>query len=429
MRKIVLGSSVVACVVAGFALAAGYGGSGGGATSYVTVAGAGASAVSAASTAAAADNAAGRLVAAAAGKGIADSYICVFRQGAENAQSARAAAAEAARRGGGSLGHVYTTALQGFSISIPAQAAQALVNRNPNIAWCEQDQVASVIDPINATAKPGGGGGTQPAEQLPPGIAGVGWADYAASGKAGRAWVIDSGIDLTHPDLNVVAQNASGGSWNFVSRETSAQDLNGHGTHVAGTIAAKAGNGIGVIGVAAGAPVAAVRVLNRRGSGAYSDVIAGVDYVATWGNAGDVANMSLGGPVSTALDTAVANASAVVKFALAAGNETDDANNHSPGRTNGPNIYTIAAMTWNQTTTSGTWASFSNYSPTIVDYIEPGVNIYSTWLSGGYNTISGTSMATPHMAGILLWGAPATRSGSSVTRSGSAEVYTIGFKP
>lgn len=298
-----------------------------------------------------------------------------------------------------------------------------------------------MIDPVKADAKPGGGGSTQPAQQLPPGIAGVGWGDYRSSGGTARAWVIDSGIDLTHPDLNVAPVGQTGGSWNFVSRESSPQDQNGHGTHVAGTIAG-INNGIGVVGVAAGAQVIAVRVLNRRGSGAYSDVIAGIDYVSQYGRAGDVANMSLGGPVSTALDTAVRNAAdpltydnvtlrarIPVKFALAAGNETDDTNNHSPGRVNGNNVYTIAAMNWNQTSGTGVWASFSNYNTAIVDFIEPGVNIYSTWMGGGYNTISGTSMATPHMAGILLWGAPATKAGSTVTRTGTSEVYTIGYKP
>jgi len=424
-KALAVGVSLAVLAGAGLVLAAGTGGSGSAATRLVALTGVTASGAAAPSVVATpAAGAPGRLIAAAAGQGIADRYICVFRKGDVTPSGVRGAAAEAARRGGGQLGHVYDTALQGFSISIPARAAQALMDKNPNIDWCEQDQIATVIDPVKAMAKPGGGG-TQPAQQLPPGIQGVGYATYAGTG---RAWVIDTGVDFTHPDLNVVPASSAGGSANFVTNETSAQDLNGHGTHVSGTIAAK-DNGIGVVGVAAGAPVAAVRVLDRRGSGAYSDVIAGVNYVAKYGKAGDVANMSLGGPVSTALDTAVFNASTNVKFALAAGNETDDANNHSPGRVNGPNIYTIAAMTWSQSTQTGTWASFSNYSSSIVDFIEPGVNIYSTWINGGYNTISGTSMATPHMTGILLWGAPATQSGKTVTRTGASDTYAIGFKP
>ncbi len=144
--------------------------------------------------------------------------------------------------------------------------------------------------------------------------------------------------------------------------------------------------------------VVAVRVLDRRGSGSNSGVIAGVEYVAANGAPGDVANMSLGGGVSQALDDAVVTAaSGGVKFALAAGNESDNANNHSPARANGPNVYTVSAFA-----NGNVWASYSNFGNPPIDYAEPGSAIKSTWLSGGYNTISGTSMATPHLAGILL---------------------------
>lgn len=335
--------------------------------------------------------------AAVAGSAIPDSWICVFKKGSVAAGAEQAEANKVTGKAGGKIGHVYRHALQGFSINLPAQGARAVAAHNPNIEYCEADQVATVIDPINALAKPGGGGGST-TESTPAGITRVGGgANYTGTG---RAFVIDSGIFLTHPDLNVDTAL----SRNFVSRETSPNDLNGHGTHVAGTIAAKL-NGTGVVGVAAGAKVVAVRVLDRRGSGAYSDVIAGVDYVASVGSAGDVANMSLGGPVSDALDTAVVNASnsSKVIFALAAGNETDDANNHSPARADGPYIYTVAAVN-----SSDTFASFSNYSLVNdpVDFAEPGVSILSTWLNGGYNTISGTSMATPHLAGLVLIGGP-----------------------
>ncbi|AXU18175.1 peptidase S8 [Novosphingobium sp. THN1] len=335
--------------------------------------------------------------AAVAGSAIPDSWICVFKKGSVAAGAEQAEANKVTGKAGGRIGHVYRYALQGFSINLPAQGAKAVAAHNPNIEYCEADQVATAIDPINALAKPGGGGGST-TESTPAGITRVGGgANYTGTG---RAFVIDSGIFLTHPDLNVDTAL----SRNFVSRETSPNDLNGHGTHVAGTIAAKL-NGTGVVGVAAGAKVVAVRVLDRRGSGAYSDVIAGVDYVASVGSAGDVANMSLGGPVSDALDTAVVNASnsSKVIFALAAGNETDDANNHSPARADGPYIYTVAAVN-----SSDTFASFSNYSLVNdpVDFAEPGVSILSTWLNGGYNTISGTSMATPHLAGLVLIGGP-----------------------
>jgi subtilisin family serine protease len=131
--------------------------------------------------------------------------------------------------------------------------------------------------------------------------------------------------------------------------------------------------------------------------------------------------MSLGGGVSSALDTAVINAAAKgVRFALAAGNETDNANNHSPARANGPNIYTVSAFS----TPGDKWASFSNYGNPPVDFAEPGVAIKSTWLNGGYNTISGTSMATPHLAGLLLLGA--IRSGGVVQGDPDGNPDTIG---
>ncbi|MEY2868837.1 MAG: hypothetical protein RIR01_1302, partial [Bacteroidota bacterium] len=144
------------------------------------------------------------------------------------------------------------------------------------------------------------------------------------------------------------------------------------------------------------AKVVAVRVLDSRGSGSYSGVIAGVEYVSANGQAGDAANMSLGGPVSSALNDAVIKASANVKFALAAGNESDDANNHSPASANGTNIYTVSAMDKNDV-----FAYFSNYG-TSVDFCAPGVSIQSLWKGGGMNTISGTSMAAPHVCGLLL---------------------------
>jgi subtilisin family serine protease len=348
------------------------------------------------------------------GDKIANSYICVFKDGAVSRGSAQAEANRSVQAAGGQLKHVYSVALRGFAAELPAQAVERMQANNPSIDYCEQDQVVAV-GPIQAEARPGGGGGSvQPPQETPWGIARV---FGGAAGTFATAWVIDTGIDFTHPDLNVDTAR----SRNFVERETSPQDLNGHGTHVSGTIAAL-DNGIGVIGVAPGAPVVAVRVLNKRGSGTNSGVIAGVDYVAANGHAGDVANMSLGGSVSTALDTAVLNASNTgVRFALAAGNETDDANNHSPGRVNGPNVYTVSAFSQGDK-----WASFSNYGNPPVDYAEPGVSIKSTWLSGGYNTISGTSMATPHMAGLLLAGT--VRNGGAVIGDPDGNPDTIGVR-
>ena len=358
--------------------------------------------------------------AAAAGSVIADSWVCVFRAGAVARGSEQAEANRVASQTGGSVGHVYTAALQGFSIHAKAASAAAVAARNPNVARCEADQIATVIDPVNALANPGGNAGTSATETTPAGIIRVGGGN-ASNPISGRAFVIDTGIDLTHPDLNVDKATSK----NFVPREKSANDLNGHGSHVAGTIAAKI-NGSGVVGVAPGALLVAVRVLNRNGSGAYSDVIAGVDYVAKMGKPGDVANMSLGGPVSSTLDQAVINAStnSGVIFALAAGNDGEDANLHSPARAQGPNIYTVAAVN-----SSDVFASFSNYSAlgSPVDFAEPGVSILSTWMNGGYNTISGTSMATPHLAGLVLIGGP-RNDGRTSTAAANGVSFPIGVK-
>jgi subtilisin family serine protease len=327
-----------------------------------------------------------------AGDVIADSYICVFKKIAVSRGQVQSEANRSAKANGGRVTHTYSASIRGFAVNMPAHAVQRMQNGNPNIAYCEQDRVMA-IPPIQADAKPGGGGTTQPAQVVPWGIARV---NGGAAGTFGTAWVIDSGINLTHPDLNVDV----GRSRSFLGGTTTAADENGHGTHVAGTIAAK-NNTIGVIGVAPGALVVAVRVLNRRGSGSNSGVIAGVEYVAANGQQGDVANMSLGGSVSQALDDAVvaAASSSGVKFTLAAGNESDTATNHSPGRANGLNVFTVSAFA-----TGNLWASFSNYDNPPIDWAEPGVSIRSTYLNGGYASLSGTSMAAPHLAGILLAG-------------------------
>ena len=324
-----------------------------------------------------------------AGDKIAGSYICVFKDNLVSKGNAAAEANRAAQSVGGRPTHVYKTVLRGFAAHIPDQAVEKMKAANPSIAYCEQDQIVSA-PPIQFHGKPTGGGGIQPAQDTPWGVARIGGGGI---GTFATAWVIDTGIDLTHPDLNVDVQR----SRNFVDRETSPQDLTGHGTHVAGTIAAY-DNTIGVIGVAPGARVVAVRVLNRRGSGTNSGVIAGVEYAAEAKGPGDVANMSLGGGISTALDTAVINAGKTgLRIAMAAGNESDLAMNHSPGRASGDGLFTVSAVT-----VGDNWASFSNRGNPPIDYAEPGVQIPSTWTNGGYNTISGTSMATPHLAGLLL---------------------------
>lgn len=306
-----------------------------------------------------------------------------------------------------SITQTYGKVIHGFAASLTSDEVLNLTH-DSRISYIEPDRLVIL-------GKPGSGGGTVSGPQETPwGIARVGSAD--GSGKF--AWIIDTGIDFTHPDLNVDVVRSKTFILTGVDSKN-AKDNNGHGTHVSGTIAAK-NNTTGVVGVAYGAKVVAVKVLNSQGSGAYSGVIAGVDYVGATAAAGDVANLSLGGPISLALDVAVLNASNNgIFFAVAAGNESADANLSSPSRVNGPNVFTVSAMGLNDS-----WASFSNYGNPPIDFCEPGVNIKSTWKGGTYNTISGTSMATPHMAGILLItnGVPATSGNVVSDPDGNADL-------
>lgn len=323
---------------------------------------------------------------------IQNQYICVFHSDAVPRGQVRSEAVRAAGPEGGRVLRDYRNSIRGFSVRIAPEGLQRMQARNPLIAYCEQDRFITLAPPAGKGPGSDDGGGTS-AESTPWGITRVG-GPIDVSTLTATAWVIDSGIDLDHPDLNVDVPRSA----DFTGSRKGPEDENGHGTHVAGTIAA-IDNDFGVVGVAAGAKVVAVRVLDRRGSGSYSGVIAGVDYVAKNGKAGDVANMSLGGPPSDALDAAVLKASANVKFTIAAGNDGADASNYSPARVNGENIYTISAI--NDTDSLTSWSNWG----LPVDYAEPGLSIESTWKDGGYNTISGTSMAAPHAAGILLLGA------------------------
>ncbi|SDQ12597.1 S8 family serine peptidase [Flagellimonas zhangzhouensis] len=307
---------------------------------------------------------------------------------------------------------VYSKTLTGVSARLSSDQANTLKS-DPRVAYIEKDQMFTLAPPPGKGPGGGGGGGTT-GQEIPWGIARVnGGATYTGNNVA---WIIDSGIESTHEDLNVDVSRGYNAFTNGPDSDLSV-DKNGHGTHVAGTVAAL-DNEIGVVGVAAGATVIPVKVLDRRGSGSYSGVIAGIDFVAANASNGDVANMSLGGGFSQAVNDAVISASSTVKFAIAAGNESSDANGSSPASANGNNIYTISAMS-----EGDNWASFSNYGNPPVDYCEPGVAIKSTW-PGGYNTISGTSMASPHACGLLLLGN--ISNGGTVSGDPDGDADTIG---
>lgn len=279
-----------------------------------------------------------------------------------------------------SVQQAYGTALHGFAAKLD-DAQLAELRNNKNVAYIVPDKMISLGN--------GRGGGGNVDQVIPYGITRVGYGD----GTGKTAWIIDTGVDLDHPDLNVDASQG----YDFINEDAFADDDNGHGSHCAGTVGA-INNDIGVVGVAANATIVPVKVLDRNGSGAYSVVIAGVDFVAANASPGDAANMSLGGGVYQPIDDAVLAASENgIFFALAAGNEEDDANNHSPARVNGQYVWTISAMDENDN-----WAYFSNYGNPPVDFCMPGLYVYSTFKDGAYETYSGTSMASPHMCGVLL---------------------------
>jgi aqualysin 1 len=311
-------------------------------------------------------------------KKIPGSYIVVLK---DNEEPEPVVAKKKQEIGDLKVKHVYKKALNGFAVEIPDEEASKLRD-NAEVAYVEQDQEVQAvaqtlpwgIDKVDAdrsTTKAGDGTGT---------ISNV------------NAYIIDTGIDTDHPDLNVAVDvNPSD-----PSDEGGGEDCNGHGTHVAGTVAAR-DNTTEVVGVAPGAPLTGVKVLNCFGSGRNSDVIAGVDWVTANAQKPAVANMSLGSGPSDAVDQAVKNsASKGIFYALAAGNDHQDACNHSPARAGaGTNngILTVGA-----TDKKDKRASFSNKG-SCVDIWAPGVNIPSTRMGGGTTTKSGTSMASPHGAG------------------------------
>jgi subtilisin family serine protease len=301
-------------------------------------------------------------------------YIITFRDGVADAPGL---ARRLAAANGGEIGFIYTTAIKGFSAQLTPTAAAALA-RNPNVEAIEADGVVS----IEATQS-GATWGLDRIDQANLPLSGT--YTYTRTGAGVRAYIVDTGILGTHVEFT--GRMAAG--FTAISDRNGTKDCNGHGTHVAGTV------GGTVYGVAKGVTLVPVRVLNCRGSGTNSGVIAGVDWVAAQSHRPAVANMSLGGGVSTALDNAVANAvSAGITFVVAAGNSNVDACTASPART--PSAITVGA-----TTNTDARASYSNFG-TCVDIFAPGSSITSAWYRSNtqLNTISGTSMASPHVAGV-----------------------------
>jgi hypothetical protein len=228
-----------------------------------------------------------------------------------------------------------------------------------------------------------------PGETIPWHIAMNGYGD----GTGKTVWVIDSGVDTDHPDLNVDLTR----SISLIYGVSSVEDGFGHGTMVAGIIAAK-NNGSGMIGVAANATVIALRVFDDTGYGTMSRAISAVNHVINNGKAGDVVNLSLGGGISSTLDNAVITAASKgILFAIAAGNSATDCSVNSPARVDAPGVYTISAMDRYH----NFWSSSNFGAP--VDFTAPGVGVTSTRIGGGIGSAgSGTSYASPHVAGILL---------------------------
>ncbi len=316
------------------------------------------------------------------GRNIPNNYIVVLDQDATGAAADPAIAAADAddlilRTASGRVRHVYAHALHGFSAEMTEADALEL-SADPRVLFVEEDSVMEIVttqtnatwglDRIDQAARPLNGTYT-----------------YTSTGNGVNAYIIDTGIRITHTQFGgraSVAFDAVGDGRNGI-------DCNGHGTHVSGTV------GGSTYGVAKSVRLFAVRVLSCSGSGSTSGVIAGVDWVTGHHVSPAVANMSLGGGPSTSLDTAVRNSIASgVTYAIAAGNSNANASGFSPARVS-------EAITVGSSTSNDARSSFSNFG-SVVDIFAPGSSITSAWSTSNTatNTISGTSMATPHVAGV-----------------------------
>lgn len=284
------------------------------------------------------------------------------------------------------LVNTFGPAVMGFTIKLNEEGLNKL-RKNKYISYIEQDRIIA----LGQSSKKSLQANISEGQVEPWGVRRVGRGD--GSGKV--AWILDSGIDPNHPDLTVDKQL----SISFLNgkRSRNYSDQYGHGTHVAGIIAGK-DNELGIVGVASGSTIVAVKVLDKFGRGTFSDVVNAVNYVSSNAKPGDVVNISFNGDTSFALDYVIANtASRGIFFSLSSGNDGDDSKYYSPGRIQSENVYTISAMD-----STDTWYLYSNFGNPPVDYCAPGVEVLSTYKNGTYALMDGTSMAAPHVAGILL---------------------------
>jgi subtilisin family serine protease len=319
----------------------------------------------------------GRVLAAGSPTAVKDSYIVTLKQGA-GFKASSTTGKDLIKEYGGTVKKTFGAALNGYTATLSATEARRLA-ADPAVATVEQNQTVRVADTTQSSAP----WGLDRIDQTSLPLSGTyTYPDTAGSGVT--AYVIDTGVRITHSQIS---GRASYG-YDAVDGDTTASDGNGHGTHVATTIAGS------TYGVAKKAKIVAVRVLDNAGSGTTAGVIAGIDWVTANHSGPSVANMSLGGGASTSLDTAVANSIASgVTYAVAAGNSSANASSYSPARV-------ASAITVGATTSTDARASYSNYG-SVLDIFAPGSSITAGWYTSdtATNTISGTSMATPHVAG------------------------------